>query len=45
VGALERAHFIQYMRAQLYSLDEIRPMIVERWGLPPEPSKPRDDRT
>jgi DNA-binding transcriptional MerR regulator len=30
--ALERARFIMEMRAQLYSLDEIKPMIDERWG-------------
>lgn len=30
--ALEQARFIKEMRAQLYSLDEIKPMVVERWG-------------
>ena len=30
--ALEQARFIKEMRAQLYSLDEIKLMIVERWG-------------
>lgn len=43
--ALERARFIQEMRAQLYSLDEIKPMILERWGPASYASKPKDDRT
>jgi DNA-binding transcriptional MerR regulator len=30
--ALEQARFIKEMRAQLYSLDEIKPMMQERWG-------------
>ena len=30
--ALEQARFIKEMRAQLYSLDEIKPMMLERWG-------------
>lgn len=34
-GALEQARFIKEMRAQLYSLDEILPMVLERWGAPP----------
>jgi hypothetical protein len=42
--ALERARFIQEMRAQLYSLDEIKPMIVERWGSGADASKPNSDR-
>ena len=33
--ALERARFIKEMRAQLYSLDEIKPMVDERWGVTP----------
>jgi len=31
--ALEQARFIKEMRAQLYSLDEIQPMVRERWGI------------
>ncbi len=30
--ALEQARFIKEMRAQLYSLDEIKVMMLERWG-------------
>jgi hypothetical protein len=33
--ALEQARFIKEMRAQLYSLDEIQPMVRERWGTEP----------
>jgi DNA-binding transcriptional MerR regulator len=33
--ALEQARFIKEMRAQLYSLDEILPMVLERWGTDP----------
>ncbi len=40
--ALEQARFIKEMRAQLYSLDEIKPMVLERWGPHPpvEKAKP-----
>ena len=40
--ALEQARFIKEMRAQLYSLDEIKPMVLERWGPhpPAEKAKP-----
>ena len=37
--ALEQARFIKEMRAQLDSLDEIKPMMLERWG--PHPSADR----
>lgn len=33
--ALEQARFIKEMRAQLYSLDEILPMVLERWATGP----------
>ncbi len=35
VLSLEQARFIKEMRAQLYSLDEIQPMVRERWGTEP----------
>ena len=43
--ALEQARFIKEMRAQLYSLDEIKPMVLERWGPhpPADKSKAQDD--
>ena len=37
--ALEQARFIKEMRAQLYSLDEIKPMVLERWGPHPPSGK------
>lgn len=37
--ALEQARFIKEMRAQLYSLDEILPMVLERWGTDPSSTR------